>query len=123
MDIEKVRNYCLSKPETTESFPFDDVTLVFKVVGKIFAITSLDRQPMSINLKCDPEKAVELRETYTAISPGYHMNKTHWNTLSLDSSLSSSLVQELIDHSYDMVVATLKKNDRERIKALLLRSI
>ena len=109
MDIESVRTYCLEKKGTTESMPFDNKTLVFKVMDKMFALTSLDTIPLRINLKCDPGRAVELREYYDQISPGYHMNKTHWNTVLLDGMLPKSLVDELIDHSYDLVVQKLPK--------------
>ena len=106
MNIEDFRNYCLIKPGITEDFPFDETTLVFKVFGKIFALTDLE-DVFSINLKCDPERALILREQYTCITPGYHMNKKHWNTILIDGSVDDSLLFELIDHSYDLVVASL----------------
>jgi predicted DNA-binding protein (MmcQ/YjbR family) len=106
MNIEDIREYCLQKAGVTEEFPFDENTLVFKVMGKMFALTNLDGE-WGLALKCDPEKAIELREQYPAIRPGYHMNKVHWNTISMDGSLSERLVRELIDHSYDLVVAKL----------------
>ncbi len=115
MDIEQIRNYCLAKKEVTESFPFDETTLVFKVAGKMFALLSIESVPKRMNLKCAPEKALELREVHEAIIPGYHMNKKHWNTLILDNSLPPTLVSELINHSYSLVVKGLKKADRERI--------
>ncbi|MCD4769609.1 MAG: MmcQ/YjbR family DNA-binding protein [Bacteroidales bacterium] len=102
MNIEELREYCISKPGATEGFPFDEKTLVFKVNAKIFAFTNLDG-PLTINLKCNPEMAIELREHYEAIMPGYHMNKKHWNTLQIDGSLPSSLIKDLIDHSYELV--------------------
>ena len=111
MNIEEFREYCLSKPGTSEEFPFDEVTLVFKVVGKMFALTNLDGD-WSINLKCDPERAIELREEYSAIQPGVHMNKTHWNTLIMDGSLNERLIRELTDHSYQLVVNKLPRNKR-----------
>lgn len=118
MDIEQIRNYCLAKKEVTESFPFDEETLVFKVVNKMFALVPLESVPPSINLKCDPEKAIELRDKYTSIRAGYHMNKKHWNTITVDDSIPAQLLQELIDHSYELVVKKLKKADRERILKL-----
>ncbi len=113
MNIEEFRNYCLSKQEVTESFPFDDTTLVFKVANKIFSLTSIEGD-FWINLKCNPDKAVELRQNYRAINPGYHMNKKHWNTINIDGSLSVEFIKELIDHSYELIVKSLPKKDRER---------
>lgn len=106
MNIEEFREYCIAKSGVTEEFPFDENTLVFKVVGKMFALTDLVDE-FSLTLKCDPERAVELREHYPAIKPGYHMNKNHWNSVSMDGSLSNKLIQELIDHSYQLVVNKL----------------
>lgn len=108
MDIESFRNFCLLKKGVTEEFPFDEETLVFKVMGKIFALTDVDLFK-SINLKCDPEWAIELREKYAAILPGYHMNKKHWNTVTIDGSLSDAIIRKLINHSYDLVVEKLPK--------------
>ena len=109
MDIESIRLFCLEKAATTESFPFDEQTLVFKVAGKMFALTSLSREPLQINLKCDPDKAVLLREDYPGqIIEGYHMNKKHWNTILLDE-MDGKLLTELINHSYDLVVKSLTK--------------
>jgi len=108
LSIEEIREYCLSKLGTTESFPFDEDTLVFKVMGKIFCLTSLS-EPNRINLKCDPEKAVDLRERYECVLPGYHMNKKMWNTVIIDGSVSKKLLQEWIDHSWDEVVKGLPK--------------
>jgi len=102
MDIVELRDYCMSKPNVTESLPFDEDTLVFKVNGKMFALTNLTGD-LYINLKCDPEKAINLREVYPAVEPGYHMNKTHWNTIWIDGSIPSSLIKEWIDHSYELV--------------------
>ena len=112
MNVEEFREYCLAKPFVTEEFPFDQVTLVFKVAGKMFALTGLDAVDFKINLKCDPEKSITLRETYPAIAPGWHMNKKHWNTVSIDGSLSSTMVKELIDHSYHLVFESLPKKRR-----------
>lgn len=109
MNVETVREYCLSKPHTTESFPFGEETLVFKVGEKIFALMGLASEDPGVNLKCDPEYALELRDQYDAVQPGYHMNKKHWNTVKLAQGLNDSLVKELIDHSYDLVVKSLPK--------------
>ena len=111
MNIEFIREYCLNKKSTTESFPFDEDTLVFKVMGKMFCLTSLS-EPNSINLKCDPEKAIALREEYSSVLPGYHMNKSMWNTVILDGTVSNKLICEWIDHSYDEVVKKLPKKDK-----------
>jgi predicted DNA-binding protein (MmcQ/YjbR family) len=102
MDIESLREYCISKKNTTESFPFGDDTLVFKTDGKIFALVNLDGD-LSINLKCEPSLAIELREKYPSVIPGYHMNKTHWNTINLDGSVPDKEIFSWIDHSYDRV--------------------
>lgn len=115
MDIETFRLYCLSKAGTDESLPFGPDTLVFKVMGKMFALTSFDA-PFTVNLKCDPDRALELREYHAEIVPGYHMNKKHWNTLVLDGSIPEGELERLIDHSYTLVVAGLKKGDRLRLK-------
>ncbi len=106
MNIEEFREYCIQKPGVTEEFPFDEETLVFKVMGKMFALTNLVGD-WNLALKCDPEWAIELREQFPAIRPGYHMNKVHWNTVAMDGSLSQKLIFELIDHSYQLVVAKL----------------
>ena len=108
MNLETIREYCLKKKAVTESLPFDDETLVFKVAGKMFALLSLSGD-WGLNLKCDPEKAIELRENYSDIVPGYHMNKVHWNTLNLNGILPERLVFELIDHSYRLIVESLPK--------------
>ena len=111
MDLETVRNYCLAKKGVTEDLPFDEDSPVYKVMGKIFLIASITH-PVSINLKCDPEKSAELRERYDSVTPGYHMNKKHWNTVLLDGSISPKLIQEWIDHSYDLVVNGLSKKEK-----------
>lgn len=118
MNIEEIRNYCLRKKGTEESFPFDEVTLVIKIGGKMFILIALDRDP-AVNLKCDPEKAIELRESYPAIVPGYHMSKKHWNTLQLDGSLPDRLIIELIDHSYNLVYQSLPLKIRTEIDHLI----
>ncbi|TRX72400.1 MmcQ/YjbR family DNA-binding protein [Carboxylicivirga sp. M1479] len=112
MNIEEYREYCIAKPAVTETFPFDEVTLVFKVANKMFALTGLDKD-FSINLKCDPERAIELREEFPAIQPGWHMNKKHWNTVHIDGSLKDDFIKELIDHSYELIVKSLSKKIRE----------
>ncbi len=118
MNIEQVRDYCLSKKGTLEGFPFDEHTLVFKVMGKMFALVALERVPSQINLKCDPEWAIELREEHDGnIIPGYHMNKAHWNTVFLEQ-LPSDLLLELIDHSYQLVVDGLPKKLKTELKGL-----
>jgi predicted DNA-binding protein (MmcQ/YjbR family) len=117
MNIDTLRSFCLAKAGCDEGFPFDDQTLVFKVGGKIYCLASLDSIPLQINLKCDPERAVELREQYDAIVPGYHMNKKHWNTVILDGSLPAPLVRELIDHSYQLVVRSLSAAARSGLSS------
>jgi len=102
MNIEALREYCISKKGATESFPFGEDTLVFKAGGKIFALVNLDGD-LSINLKCDPALAIELRERYSSVIPGYHMNKKHWNTILADGSVPDKKIFEWIDHSYDLV--------------------
>ena len=118
MNIEDFREHCVLKKGITEEIPFGPENLVFKVMGKMFALLPLEDIPPRANLKCDPERAVELRETYDgAIVPGYHMSKVHWNTLYLES-LSPGLVLQLIDHSYELVVAGLTKKSRAELDAL-----
>jgi len=106
LDIESFRSYCLQKNGVTEEFPFNQETLVFKVMGKIFALTHVDTFE-SINLKCEPQRALKLREGYEEIIPGYHMNKKHWNTVALNGRVGDQMLTELIDHSYEQVIATL----------------
>jgi predicted DNA-binding protein (MmcQ/YjbR family) len=114
MNIEEFYAYCLQKKGVSEHFPFDEQTLVFKVGTKIFALTDVTSF-RSINLKCNPEKAIELREEYAAVQPGYHMNKKHWNTILLFSDLDDQLLKELIDHSYSLVLNSLPKKTRDEI--------
>jgi len=116
MNIEQIREYCLKKKGVSEEFPFDEETLVFKVAGKIFLLGSLESIPLQINLKCEPEKAIELREEYETVQPGYHMNKKHWNTIFIDGSVSTLQIFEWIDDSYNLVVAGLKKSERKMLK-------
>lgn len=115
MNIEDLREYCLSKKSATECFPFDEDTLVFKVGGKMFAYSSLEK-PCNITLKCDPDRAVELRENYSSITGAFHMNKTYWNLLNIDGSIPNDLIVELIDHSYELVVAKLSRKAREELE-------
>jgi predicted DNA-binding protein (MmcQ/YjbR family) len=117
MNIEEFREYCMLKPGVTEAFPFDETTLVFKVMGKMFALTNLDGD-WGLNLKCDPIRAIELREMYPAIQPGYHMNKALWNTVKMDGSLNQKLILELIDHSYQLVVDKLPLKTKLELKAI-----
>ena len=114
MNIEEFREYCMQKPGVTESFPFDETTLVFKVMNKMFALTGLNRA-FSINLKCDPEEAIRLRERYPAVSPGYHMSKKHWNTVLVDGSVEDPILYGWVDDSYDLIVASLPKKTREEL--------
>jgi predicted DNA-binding protein (MmcQ/YjbR family) len=116
MNIEQIRVYCLKKKGVTEEFPFDEETLVFKIMGKIFLLASLESVPLQINLKCDPEKAVELREEYEVVQPGYHMNKKHWNTIIINGSISTDQIFEWIDDSYNLVLAGLSKSDLKKLK-------
>ncbi|RCS26434.1 MmcQ/YjbR family DNA-binding protein [Polaribacter sp. WD7] len=119
MYIEELRDFCMAKKGVTEHFPFDDVTLVFKVMQKMFALTSLDRWEKGeqrINLKCNPEKAKDLRDEHEGINPGFHMSKKHWNTVTLNTSdVSDDLVKELINHSYDLVVKGLTRKEQKEL--------
>jgi len=118
MNLEEFREYCLAKKGVTEELPFGPDALVFKVMGKMYALCALERLPPQVNLKCDPERAIELREEFDgAIIPGYHMSKVHWNTLYLDN-LPPKLITELIDHSYNLVVAGLTKKAKSDLEAL-----
>lgn len=116
MNIESLRAYCLSKAAVEETLPFGPDTLVFKVAGKVFLLTGLDSDPLSFNVKCDPDLAIELRERYDAVSPGYHMNKKHWNTITVDGSVSGKLLKEWIDHSYELVVDSLPAKVKAELK-------
>lgn len=119
MNIEEFHAYCMSKKGVEETFPFDENTLVFKVIGKVFALTGLDSEHFEVNLKCDPEKAIQLRAEYPEdIIPGFHMNKKHWNTVRFEGEVDTALLLELVDHSYDLVVKKLKKADRELLEAM-----
>jgi predicted DNA-binding protein (MmcQ/YjbR family) len=122
MHIEQLRDFCIAKKGVTEHFPFDEVTLVFKVMNKMFALSSLDKWEKgeeSINLKCDPEKALELREEFEGINPGWHMNKRLWNTVTINNAdVSDDFVKELINHSYDLVVKGLTKKVQKELNDL-----
>ncbi len=115
MDIAELREYCLAKKGTTEDYPFDETTLCLRVGGKIFAITDVVKLPFTVNLKCDPERAIELRERYSNIIPGYHMNKKLWNTVEPGGEVDDELMRQLIDHSYELIFASLKKKQRDEI--------
>lgn len=117
MNIESLREYCICKKGTTEGFPFGEDTLVFKVMGKMYALTNLDGD-LTINLKCDPEKAIELREEYSFVLPGYHMNKQHWNTIQIDDFVPDKLLMQWIDDSYNLVVDSLSKKQKEELNQL-----
>lgn len=118
MNIEELRHYCLSFNAVEETTPFGPDTLVFKVMGKMFALVSLDETPLRCNLKCNSEQAIELRETFTGVVPGYHMNKTHWNTLVFDGSFSETDACDWITDSYNLIVSSLSKRQQSELKAL-----
>ncbi|QXP74495.1 MmcQ/YjbR family DNA-binding protein [Tenacibaculum sp. HL-MS23] len=121
MHIEQLRDYCITKKGVTEHFPFDEVTLVFKVMNKMFALTGLDsweKGETKVNLKCDPDKSLELRGEYESINPGWHMNKKHWNTVTLNNDVSDDFAFQLIDHSYDLIVKGLTRKLQEELKAM-----
>jgi len=115
MDLEKIRSYCLSKKGVTESLPFDEETPVYKLMGKIFLLSNLT-PPVSINIKCDPELAIELREKYDAVTPGYHMNKFHWNTVILDGTIPDKYIYEWIDLSYSLVNSSNSLKVKEKLR-------
>ena len=115
MNLEQFREYCLSKPSATESTPFGPDVLVFKVGGKMFALAALDEVPTTVNLKCDPDLALDLRDRYEQVEPGYHMNKKHWNTVEIETGIPDVELRKMIDHSYELVVRTLPKVKREEL--------
>lgn len=117
MNIEEYRNYCITKKGVTEAFPFDQSTLVFKVMGKMFALAGVDSFKF-INLKCDPEKAVELRERYDAVKPGYHMSKVHWNSVYPNEDAPDKLIYQWIDDSYNLIVTSLSKKLQKELEDL-----
>jgi predicted DNA-binding protein (MmcQ/YjbR family) len=110
MTLDQLLDYSLAKPYTEETFPFGPDVLVLKVKGKVFLLISLNHEPLQFNAKCDPERAIDLREEYASIIPGYHMNKKHWNTIMLDGTVPSRLIYDLIDHSYELVSGRAKKS-------------
>lgn len=115
MNIEAFREYCLGKPAATEGMPFGPDNIVFKVADKMFALAALDEVPPAVNLKCDPDLALELRDRYEQVTPGYHMNKKHWNTVVLDGVIPQVEIRKMIDHSYDLVVQSLPKSRRAKL--------
>ena len=117
MNIEQYRDYCIAKKGVTESFPFDETTLVFKVMNKMFTLAGIGEFSF-INLKCNPEKAIELRERYNGVTPGYHMSKKHWNSISTDGSIADKLIYQWIDDSYELIVSSLTKKLQEELEAL-----
>jgi predicted DNA-binding protein (MmcQ/YjbR family) len=114
VDLESFREYCLSKPGVREGTPFGEDVLVFKVGGKIFALAALDEVPATANLKCDPDLALELRDRYEQVRPGYHMNKKHWNTVEIENGIPESEMRKMIDHSYELVRRSLPKAQRAK---------
>lgn len=118
MNHDIIREYCLQKKATTFDFPFDEEVMACRVAGKIFVLMSILEFPVTINVKCDPEKAIDLRERYEAVKPGYHQNKKHWNTVTCDGSLTDSDIFSFIDHSYEMVLQSIPKKLRNEIQLL-----
>jgi predicted DNA-binding protein (MmcQ/YjbR family) len=118
MNIEQFRDYCLAKKGVTESFPFNETTLVFKVLNKMFALVPLESLEFKVNLKCDPERSIELREEYDAIYGAFHMSKLHWNTIVVNQRITAKLFFELVDHSYDLVVQKMTKKDKKILSDL-----
>jgi predicted DNA-binding protein (MmcQ/YjbR family) len=114
MKLETFQKYCISKPGVTEEMPFDNETLVYKVVGKMFALANTFGD-LSITLKCEPDKAIELRASYPSVQPGYHMSKIHWNTIYIDGSIDDKDIYEWIDHSYELIVEKLSRKDKEEL--------
>ncbi|MEZ4901887.1 MAG: MmcQ/YjbR family DNA-binding protein [Spirosomataceae bacterium] len=115
MNIESFQTHCLSKKGVTEEFPFGEEVLVYKVLGKMFALTSLDSEIFRISLKCDPELAIQLREEYEGVQPGFHLNKKHWNTVTIDGSIKDNLIRDWIDHSYHLVLGSLPRRFRDTL--------
>ena len=116
MELSDFREYCLSKPGAVEETPFGPDTLVFKVCGKIFALAALDEVPAAANLKCHPDLALELRDRYEQVTPGYHMNKKHWNTVEIESGIPTTELRKMIDHSYELVTKSLPKAERKKLE-------
>ncbi len=117
MDAESIREYCFKKKHVTEGFPFGDNTLVFKVKGKIFLLLTLNEEFLKFNAKCDPARSIELREQYEYIQPGYHMNKELWNTITVNSTMPTLLIKEMIDDSYKLVVQSLPKKEQKELSS------
>jgi predicted DNA-binding protein (MmcQ/YjbR family) len=115
MDATELRRWCLRQAGAIEDFPFGSEHSVFKVAGKMFALSALDREPLEVSVKCEPELAVQLRHSYPAIRPGYHLNKRHWNTITLDAGVPDQMVYDMIEDSYDLVVSALPKRVREQL--------
>lgn len=115
MNAEEFSNFCIRLPFVTESFPFDETTLVFKVGGKMFALIDVEKA-ISANLKYDPERAIELREKFNAVNPGFHMNKQHWNTITFNEDVSNDLLKELIQHSYELIYNSLPKKLKNELE-------
>ena len=118
MNLETFREYCLAKPGAAETTPFGPDNLVFKVAGKMFALAALDEVPARANLKCDPDRALELRDRYEEVQPGYHMSKKHWNTVDLEGRIPERELKEMIDHSYELVVKSLAKKEQARLSGM-----
>ena len=118
MNIEEIHDYCISKPGVTEGLPFNDTALVFKVMGKMFALLDLSEEARGITLKCDPDLAIELREQHPEVTPAWHFNKQHWNAIKVASALSNKFFQEWIDHSYELVVEGLTTKLKEELKGM-----
>ena len=115
MDADELRDHCLTFRGSTETFPFGAETSVFKVAGKIFAITALAREPLQVSLKCDPLLAVQLRDAHSAVRPGYHLNKQHWNTVTVDGSIPDQMLEDMVEDSYDLVVSKLSRSRRRAL--------
>ena len=118
MDLGEFREYCLAKPRVTEGTPFGETVLVFKIGGKMFALAALDEVPTKVNLKCDPDLALDLRDRYEQVRAGYHMNKRHWNTVEIDTGIPDADLRRMIDHSYELVVKSLPKAARANQRRL-----
>jgi predicted DNA-binding protein (MmcQ/YjbR family) len=116
MNIEELRAYCIKKPGVTEGLPFGDTALVFKVLGKMFALLDLSEEARGISLKCDPELAIDLRARYPEVNPAYHFNKQHWNGIDIKGNLTDTLIKEWVDHSYELVASKLTKKQKEELK-------
>ena len=121
MQFDSIRKYLLNKRGASEEFPFGPSVIVFKVMGKMFALVPLEKTPLRINLKCDPDLALHLRAAYSAVQPGYHMNKKHWNTITFDGSIPKDELLAMIDNSYDLVVKGLKKSDKLKLGGMIQR--